>query len=193
MTDFETPRLRVRSLEATDVALYCHLYTDPAVMRHIGAPLSSEAALRNFHRACELATEPSPGLKLWVVAEHGAARGVGLLARVRHGAANDVAEMGIMLVAGAQGRGFAQEALGALTDQLFARPATRMLWTAQSPDNAAMVRLMHRLGFVQATERAAAELRWEMDRTGWLGRNCAQECDLGHEVKESAWPRAKSS
>lgn len=180
MTDFETPRLRLRSLDATDEALYCHLYTDPGVMRHIGAPLSSEAASRNFRRACELATQPSPVLKLWVIAEHGAAKGLGLLARVRHGAANDVAEMGIMLVAEGQGRGYAQEALGALTDRLFDQPETRMLWTAQSSENAAMVRLMHRLGFVRALECAAAELRWEMDRTGWLVRRRTRKCDMGH-------------
>lgn len=167
MTDFETPRLRLRSLDATDEALYCRLYTDPGVMRHIGAPLSSEAALRNFHKACELATQPSPAQKLWVIAEVGAAQGLGLLARVRHGEATDVAELGIMLVAEGQGRGYAQEALGTLVDRLFANPAVRMLWTAQARDNAAMIRLMQRLGFVRAPARGAAELRWEIDRTGW--------------------------
>lgn len=172
MDRFDTPRLHLRPLGEGDEALYCHLYTDPDLMRHIGTPMSADAAQRSFHRACGLATQSAPSMQLWVITEHGSPVGLGLLARVRHGDAVDVAEMGIMLAAEGQGRGLAAEALGALTDQIFALPEIRMVWTRQSPDNAAVVRLMHRLGFErgEAPGNSAVEWRWQLDRDRWQAR-----------------------
>lgn len=133
MNVFDSQRLHFRPLGDSDEALYRHLYSDPALMRHIGPPMSVEAARRSFHKALALAGQPTPSMRLWVITEHGAAVGLGLLARVRHGDTTDAAEMGIMLTAAGQGRGLAVEALGALTDRLFAQPGIRMLWTSQSP------------------------------------------------------------
>lgn len=169
---FDTQRLHLRPLGESDEALYCHLYTDPEMMRHIGAPLSAEAALRSFEKACALATQPAPALQLWVITEHGSPERLGLLARVRHDDVTDMMELGTMLVAEGQGRGFAAEALAALMDRLFTLPEIRMLWTAQAADNAAAARLMHRLGFERALapELAAADWRWQLDRAKWLAQ-----------------------
>ena len=176
MKVLDTPRLHLRPLFEGDEALYCHLYTDPEMMRHIGTPLSAEVARRSFHKACALAVQPAPAMQLWIITEHGSPTGLGLLARVRHGDAIDVAEMGIMLVTEGQGRGFAAEALGALTDRLFAQPEMRMIWTSQSPDNAAVVRLMHRLGFerTDAPDAAAVAWRWQIDRVRWEARQSGE-------------------
>ena len=51
MSFMETPRLRLRPLEPRDEAMFCHLYTDPDVMRRILPPLSQEAATQSFQRA----------------------------------------------------------------------------------------------------------------------------------------------
>lgn len=169
---FETPRLHLRPLGEGDEALYCHLYTDPGMMRHIGAPLSAAAALRSFHKARALSAQAAPAMQLWTITEHGSSAGLGLLAQVHHGDATDVAELGIMLVADAQGRGLAAEAMEALTERLFAQPEIRRLWTAQLPTNTAVVRLMQRLGFERdlTSGKGTAEWRWVMDRARWQAR-----------------------
>lgn len=168
MRTFDTERLHLRPLCLDDEALYCHLYTDPETMRHIGAPLSAEAALGNFHKACDLATQPDPAMKLWIIVEKDSGLGVGLLARVRHGDVRDMAELGAMLVADGQGRGYASEALAGLMDRLFALPGIRSLWTAQAPRNAAAARLMHRLGFERIRlPGSAEEWRWQIDLAHW--------------------------
>lgn len=165
----------MRPLEEGDEALYCHLYTDPEVMRHIGAPMSLEAAQRSFLKARVLAAQTAPSMQLWIITERGSPAGVGLLARIREGDAVDTTEMGIMLTAAGQSRGLAAEALGALTDRLFMSPEIRMLWTRQTPDNAAVVRLMQRLGFErdEAVEESPVQWRWQLARGQWQARRAA--------------------
>ena len=165
---FQTSRLHLRPLVAGDETLYCHLYTDPALMRHIGAPLTLEAAQRDFYKACALALQSGPAAQLWIIAEHGASTGSGLLARVL-GATADVSELGIMLTEEGQGRGLAAEALGALTDQLFALPLLQMLWTFHAPGNASVIRLMHRMGFERGPDHdpRPAQWRWQLARDRW--------------------------
>ena len=172
MHTFDTPRLQLRPLGGGDEALYCSLYTDPVLMRHIGMPMSADAARRSFRTALALAAQPDPATRLWAIADRGSPSTVGLLARIRHAGASDEAEMGIMLVEQAQGRGLAAEAMGALTDRLFALPGVRRVWTRQSPGNAAVVRLMHRLGFERdhASEGADAEWRWHLHHARWQAR-----------------------
>lgn len=169
MKAFATQRLRVRPLCPHDEALYCRLYTDPGTMRHIGAPLSAAAALRNFQKACGLASRPEPAMALWIIDEKDSGAAVGLLARVRHGDVRDMAELGIMLTAEARGRGLAAEALGALVDRLFAQPGTDRLWTSHLPRNLPMVRLMRRLGFSRDDTEGneAAMWRWSIGRRCW--------------------------
>lgn len=177
---FDTERLHLRPLGADDEALYCHLYMDPATMRHIGSPLSAEVALASFYKACGLAAQPAPAMQLWVIVEKESGVGVGLLARVRHGDVGDMAEMGIMLAAKGQGRGLALEALGTLTHRLFEQPGITRLWTSQSPGNAAVVRLMNRLGFERDDmgENASAIWRWRIDRASWQAGQSAPSTEV---------------
>lgn len=173
MKVFDSQRLHFRPLGDGDEALYCHLYSDPDLMRHIGPPMSVEAARRSFHKALALAAQPAPSLRLWVITEHRSPTGLGLLARVHHNGAADVAELGAMLVAQGQGRGYAAEALAALMQRLFALPEIQQLWTAHAPNNAAAVRLMQRLGFVRdaSAEGNAAQCRWQFDRGRWQSQS----------------------
>ena len=175
MKVFDSQRLHFRPLDEGDEALYCHLYTDPVLMRHIAAPLSVEAAQRCFHKACALATQQDPSMQLWVITERGSSAGLGLLARVRHADATNVAELGTMLVAEGQGRGYAAEALGALIRRLFALAEIRMLWTAHAAGNAAAVGLMRRLGFVRdlTTEGGGVDWHWQLDRDRWRALRAA--------------------
>jgi [ribosomal protein S5]-alanine N-acetyltransferase len=166
---FSTQRLHMRPLCEADEALYCHLYTDPDVMRHIAAPLSVEAAQRGFHAACRRAADAASSMHVWSISEHAASAGIGVLARIRHADAADEVELGIMLRAEGQGRGFSAEALAALTDFAFDTAPLRRVWTRQAPGNAAVVGLMYKLGFVRTDEgnADAIEWRWQVTRERW--------------------------
>lgn len=174
MSVFETPRLHMRPLGETDEALYCHLHTDPEVMRHIGAPMSAEAAQRSFRAACRLATREGAAAQRWVVAEHGSAAAIGLLALIGDEAAADQAEVGLMLRPDRQRRGVAVAAIGAIADWAFDPacsdgPDLRLLWTRHAPDNVAAMRLMRRMAFLRQDPRSPDpdEIRWQMPRDRW--------------------------
>ncbi len=178
MLTFETQRLHMRPLGEGDEALYCHLYTDAAVMRHVGAPLSVEAAQRSFRVACRLATRKGVAAQRWVVTEHGSAAAIGLLALIGDEAAADQAEIGLMLRADRQRRGLAVAAIGAMADWVFNPaaadgPDLRLLWTRHAPDNVAAMRLMLRMEFLRQDPHSPdpAEVRWQMTRDRWQARN----------------------
>ncbi|HSR65221.1 MAG TPA: GNAT family N-acetyltransferase, partial [Xanthomonadaceae bacterium] len=78
MSALETPRLRLRLLDGRDQALFCHLYTDPAVMRRILPPLSADAAAAGFGRACRHNGREAPGHRYWVIEDKASGCGVGI-------------------------------------------------------------------------------------------------------------------
>lgn len=162
-----TPRLELRGLEQRDQALYCRLYTDPEVMRHIAAPLTAEAALRAFRAACRLAAREHPGSRVWAVVER-STEPVGIVAVMRDDAEPDEGELGIMLLPSGQGRGLATEALAAAAAAAFSDPRLQQLRTRHAADNHASVRLMSKLGYARAPGGVAPdELRWQLSRKRW--------------------------
>jgi ribosomal-protein-alanine N-acetyltransferase len=141
MQPFDTPRLHLRPLGEADEALYCQLYTDPELMRHIAAPMSIEAAQRSFHSALK---QQGGARMIWVIVERdgGAERGIlGIVPK------DDAAEVGVMLVADGQARGFAAEVIAAIADILFQSTAIRRLWTRHASANGPASVLMRKLGF----------------------------------------------
>ena len=164
MQAFDTQRLHVRPLTEDDEALYCSLYTDPEVMRHIAAPMTLEVAQRSFRAACEL---QSPLPQRWIISERDADSDIGLLGLFADG---DTAEIGVVLLSSKQGQGFSAEAIKATADRVFAAAALRLLWTRHAPDNGLAIGLMHKLGFVcehrDGTQHT--QLRWQLSRERWL-------------------------
>lgn len=166
MHAFDTPRLHMRPLAEGDETLYCRLYTDPVLMRHIAMPMSLEAAQRSFRAACR---QQSPHVQRWIIVERLAGKHIGLLGLFVD---SDAAEIGVMLFAGWQGKGYAAEAISAMADRVFAAGDVLMLWTRHAPGNELATGLMHKLGFRCEVPHAPdqAELRWRMPREHW--RSC---------------------
>lgn len=160
--EIATERLHLRPLRPSDEALYCRLYTDPLLMRHIGPPLSDEAARRAFLIVCQ-ATVAS-ATRMWVIDRQ--ATPVGIAACVRNLDIADEAELGLMLVADAQGIGLAAEALAALTGWVFDAFAFRRVWTRHAPGNLASVQLMRRLRF-SPVATTADQVEWQMLSSQW--------------------------
>ena len=174
MQTLDTPRLQLRPLGQADEALYCRLYSDPGVMRHIAAPLSDEAARTAFATVLRLMRQDAPALHVWVVRDGASGAELGIVALFRDAGSVDAREVGAMLLVEGQRRGVAAAAIGAVADHVFdpadgAGPALRLLWTRHASGNAAAARLMSRMAFQRQVPRSAeqAEVRWQMSRERW--------------------------
>ena len=163
---FDTSRLRLRPISNGDQALYCHLYTDAALMQHIATPLSVEAAQRSFLGAC---AQQSQDRQRWIIRERNSHQDIGLVALF---AKDDVAEIGIMLVGDAHGSGMATEAMAAIVDRAFIDGSMRLLWIRQQVSNMPVVGMMQRLGFarISTSDPDTTEVRWDLSRERWLER-----------------------
>jgi RimJ/RimL family protein N-acetyltransferase len=169
LSTFDSERLRMRLLEEGDEALYCALYTDPELMRHIAAPMTIEAAQRSFRTACKA---QSPHKQRWIIQVRGEAAAVGLVALF---AEDDAAEMGVMLLGEAQGLGIATEAMAAVRDRAFLHGGLQRLWIRQQTSNGAVSPMMERLGFepLPPDPGQPLELRWAVDREQWTAQRQA--------------------
>lgn len=182
MLIFETPHLRLRPLDVDDQALYCELYTDPGLMRHIGAPMTVEEARRSFQAACRLATRAGAAAQRWALSVTGLPEAIGLLGLIRDQDSAEEAEIGLMLRADQQRRGVAVAAIGAVADRLFNpgkadRHGLRLLRTRHSPDNVAALRLMLRMGFLRQPllGPGQTEVHWSMSRDRWMAGRPGEE------------------
>ena len=165
MDTFDTDRLRMRPLDASDEALYCALYTTPALMRFIATPLSQEAVQRSFRSAVAKRTARP---QRWTVFDRDDGRKLGMLGLIGQ---DDRPEIGVMLLAPAHGRGLGTEAMRGLVDHAFAAYALRSICARQQVvDNPTVIRMMTRLGFtaLPATAERPQGGDWELLRSDWL-------------------------
>ena len=172
MSSFDSAQLHMRPLGEGDEALYCRLYTDPGLMRNIAAPLSVDVARRSFGAACR---QQSPHIQRWIVHERANGQQIGLLALVRH---DGLAEVGVMLLDGWDGHGFATESMAALVDRVFSLQLMPQLYAHQSvADNPPVRRLMLKLGFTPLPQKETmpGEQEWDLQYEDWLARRAARE------------------
>jgi RimJ/RimL family protein N-acetyltransferase len=166
LVGFDTPRLHLRPIGEADEALYCQLYTDPKLMRHIAAPMLPEAAIRSFQVACR---QQSTTRQRWIVCERGSANGIGLVGLFVDKSEAQVAEVGVMLLASGQGTGFGTEAMAGVIDRAFSMMRLRMVWIRQNADNTAVPGMMRKLGFepTPSARVGTDERYWQQDRNQW--------------------------
>ena len=169
MTALDAHRLRLRLLDASadqDAALYAHLYTDAAVMRHIAAPLSAERAAAAFARACRHNRATRPGHRTWCVEAREEGAAIGIAALQRHG---DAAEIGVVLCEAAWGRGLGRAAIQAVVDHGFGVLGLALVY-GERPDDAQarrVDRMFAPLGLARVAAPAPGRARWELPRARW--------------------------
>jgi RimJ/RimL family protein N-acetyltransferase len=163
MHAFDTLRLHLRPLHEGDEALYCALYTDPGLMRNIAPPLSDEAAQRSFRAACR---QQLPHPRRWIISEKDGSHEIGLLGLVPD---EDTAEIGVMLMPGWEGRGFATESMAGMVDRVFSMRAFPRLCARQAiADNPPVNRLMLKLGFQPLPpDKVWSQRNWELRFDDW--------------------------
>lgn len=134
----------LRPLAAQDQALFDALYADVAVMARVGPPLAADRLRRTFAQALADCADPSAGRRLWRIQAGAGGPGLGLLGLTRGGAG---LEVGVLLLAGAQGRGHASDAIATVAGAVFAAPGVDRLWARHRDDHRAAAALMRALGF----------------------------------------------
>jgi RimJ/RimL family protein N-acetyltransferase len=163
---FDTRRLHLRPISHRDETLYCRLYTDPQLMRHIATPMTKDAALKSFRLACK---QQSPARQRWIVCQRDVAEGFGLVGLFADASDGGTAEVGVMLLADAQGAGLGTEAMAGVIDLAFETMSLRLIWIRQGADNTAVPPMMRKLGFepMPSPRVGANERYWQQDRSQW--------------------------
>lgn len=166
LVGFDTPRLHLRPIGEGDEALYCQLYTDPGLMRHIAEPMTAEAAKRSFQAALK---QQSPARQRWIACKRDVADGIGLVGLFVDKQDAGIAEIGVMLLAAGQGTGFGTEAMAGVIDRAFSMMPLRLLWIRQNADNLAVPGMMRKLRFepMPSSRVGPDEHYWQQDRSQW--------------------------
>ena len=150
MPDFslQTPRLRIRQLELTDLADFYSYRSKPEVCRYQGFDVFSWDEAKLFIEENSTKTYGKPGE--WVqyaLAHKTTGRVIGDCAL--HLQANDtrIAQIGITIHPDEQQKGYAKEALSGIISYLFStQPIHRVVETVDV-ENVASIRLLESLGF----------------------------------------------
>jgi RimJ/RimL family protein N-acetyltransferase len=166
-------------LTAEDEALYCALYTDPVVMRQIGAPLSSQSARDAFSRVVRQMQADPPRSRYWAVTRRGKdcsdGDPLGFIALIPDRDREASAEIGILLRPEARGLGVGGEAVAALVDHVFSTTDITQLWTRHAAAHAGAAGIMRQLGFdpMPADPANPDRASWVLLREAWRGRKSA--------------------
>lgn len=161
-----TARLLLRPYRAADEAEFVALFSDPAVMAHVGGALGAEEARRMF--AAILAGSHRRALAAWMAEQRGGPL-VGHAALLR--AEGGAVELGFVLRPDSWGQGFATEIARALVGEALARdPAADVIATVDI-DHGASRRVLEKAGLVLAgtgRDEDGAYFRYRLAAAGGL-------------------------
>lgn len=178
MQSFESTRLLMRPLCVDDQAFYCACYTDPVLMQHIGEPLTQQAALRSFSAAMKLNSATPARRRSWVIQEKESSAATGLLALIYDYSRQDRvnAELGHIMHARFQNRGFTIEAIDKLADIVFSTTNLSTIIVNHRSKNGAVARAAKKLGFLQEINDNPGALccRWALSRNHWSALRTGQ-------------------
>ncbi|MBL8300940.1 MAG: GNAT family N-acetyltransferase [Rhodanobacteraceae bacterium] len=153
--------MRIAPLAANDESLYCELYTDVRLMRHVGMALQREQAERSF-RAAVVASHDRPPRHIYFSLVHGATNwSAGICALRDIDLSERCAEIGLILRRRAHATGAAREGLEAVASWAFSELGLARLYGRASADNLAAARVARLAGFSlvrPAAEGAAASM-----------------------------------
>ena len=146
MHSFTTERLLLRPLEAQDKQLYLSLYTDAKTMRHIGEPLSTQAAEKAFNNTVKAMQSDSPKVMTWAMVTLENNNCIGLQAL--NWLAPNTADIGIMILRTSSGKLLPEEAIGSLIEYGFNHLALKQINSRFAKKNLATARVSKKAGFV---------------------------------------------
>ncbi|MGB6604648.1 MAG: GNAT family N-acetyltransferase [Steroidobacteraceae bacterium] len=158
LTVTETPRLRLRELEAADAPFILELLTDADFRANVGdRGVHDLESARRYTAESAGASYRAHGFGLWLIERKTDARPLGLCGLLRRDSHPDT-ELGFALLPHARRQGYALEAATATLDIAHTRFALRRLVAITAPANTASIRLLERLAFrYERTARFSAD------------------------------------
>lgn len=191
MRALETERLHLRPLDERDEALYCRIYTDAELMRHVGEPLTREAAQKAFIEVCRLNGEAKFRYRCWVVIHREIGEETGFLGLVGN---SGQAEIGGMILPGWQGRSISAETFPAGIEVAFGEYKLDRINVRYRCSNGLADGLMRKLCFSKVPQALCENgwVRWTLDSQDWATRArrqapthpaCVGNVELAHWVE----------
>ncbi|WP_312110283.1 GNAT family N-acetyltransferase [Brevibacillus reuszeri] len=104
-------RLTLTKLASHDWELIRSIYTNPALMNHIGSTMSEDAIRRNFDKELAPWSLESTHWLTWIIRETASDNEVGLISICTRNREKLTAEIGFILLEASQGKGYATEAI----------------------------------------------------------------------------------
>ncbi len=145
MHAFETKNLIIKPLSIKDEALFCSLYTDKKIMRHIREPLSIESAKKSFSKT--LLNNGQDNVNTWVIIKKSSHEAIGIQTLVYIKNNPYSVEMGIILTRSAQGKLVPEEAISALMEYVFTIKNYHKVVAEFNSKNLATARFVKKIGF----------------------------------------------
>ena len=173
---FETPRIRARLIDSRDRDLYRNLYTDPAVMAHIGAAMSEAEADVVFEKVLGYNAEWPMRARYWHLSDLVSDGPVGLLSNMRAAEDPSQIELGIMLLPQWQGQRIGQEVTRKIIALLMGNCwglDTEVAFARHASSNVRVGRLGVALEFQSVQQPVSGPAEWRMSKQQWLARDDA--------------------
>ena len=175
---FETSRIRARLIDGRDRDLYRNLHRDPAVMRHIGPPMSEAEADVVFDKVLGYNAETPVRGRYWRLSDRNTDDAIGIQSFIRPMADPASLELGMMLLPERQGLGLGIEASQRFIDLLLGNHwglDIETVFARHAETNARVARLGATLGFDHVDRPAGQPIErpapppeeWRMSRQEW--------------------------
>lgn len=147
MIVLETARLTLREADERDGAFVLALLNSPGFIENIGdRGVRTEAEAQSYVRDRVLASYRTNGFGMWVVLERATGDEIALAGLVKREGL-DVPDVGYAFLPGAWGKGYAQEAAGAVVRHARKRLGLRQLAAITAPENHASMAVLRKVGF----------------------------------------------
>jgi len=167
---FEMPRIRARLMEARDRPLYRALYTDPAMMTHIGQPLSVPEADAMFDKVLRWNREVPMRARYWRIERRDDGEAVGMQSILRVEMDESCFDLGLMILPRQQGRRYGHEVTTGILDRLFDPRwglGTKTVLARHLPANLRIERLGVALCFEELPAKDGAARAIRLTRAAW--------------------------
>jgi RimJ/RimL family protein N-acetyltransferase len=162
-TPLDASPYRLRPFDVDGLTHYAALFTDPGVMRAVGAPLDGERAARAAAASLRHQHAIDGRFRHWLVERAGETAGLlGLALRSDRWSAGE-AELGVLLWPAWQARGAATAAILAVRPWAFEIAGLATLTCHHADDHGGAAALMRRVGFTRCAARSGSPLPvgWE--------------------------------
>ncbi|USG67384.1 GNAT family N-acetyltransferase [Brevibacillus ruminantium] len=109
-------RLTLTKLALDDWELIRSIYSDPELMKHIGAPMQEEEIRTNFEKELAPWSLASTHWLTWIIRETASGNAAGLISICTRNREKLTAEIGFILLEAYKGKGYATEAIKLVID-----------------------------------------------------------------------------